>query len=131
MSEVTLDSSAVLAVLNGEPGSDEVDRFLSGGECALSTVNLSEVATKLIERGATLAEVHQALRAIRITLHPFDELDAFEAASLRPLTRHAGLSLGDRACVALAARLGTPVVTTDRSWTTANLPVEVILARPA
>lgn len=130
MSEVTLDASALLAVFNGEPGSERVAAFLTGGECTMSTVNLSEVVTKLVERGVTLDEAQRAITAARLTFHPFDEAAAFEAASLRMLTRPAGLSFGDRACVALAARLGAVVVTTDRSWVTAGLPVEVILARP-
>lgn len=131
MSEATLDASALLAVLRQEPGADLVAGLLRGGACAVSTVNLSEVVSKLLERGVDLVTIRGHLDGLRFVVHQFDELDAFDAASLRPLTRHAGLSLGDRACVALAARLGTPVVTTDRSWTTANLPVEVILARPA
>lgn len=131
MSEATLDASALLAVLRQEPGADLVAGLLRGGACAVSTVNLSEVVSKLLERGVDLVTIRGHLDGLGFVVHQFDELDAFDAASLRPLTRHAGLSLGDRACVALAARLGTPVVTTDRSWTTANLPVEVILARPA
>ena len=131
MSEATLDASALLAVLRQEPGADLVAGLLRGGACAVSTVNLSEVVSKLLERGVDLVTIRGHLDGLGFVVHQFDELDAFDAASLRPLTRHAGLSLGDRACVVLAARLGTPVVTTDRSWTTANLPVEVILARPA
>ena len=131
MSEATLDASALLAVINEEPGADLVQAFLDSGECTISTVNQSEVVTKLLERGMPMRDIRESLGSFALSVVPFDELDAFDAASLRPLTRHAGLSLGDRACVVLAARLGTPVVTTDRSWTTANLPVEVILARPA
>ena len=131
MSEATLDASALLAVINEEPGADLVQAFLDSGECTISTVNQSEVVAKLLERGMPMRDIRESLGSFALSVVPFDELDAFDAASLRPLTRHAGLSLGDRACVVLAARLGTPVVTTDRSWTTANLPVEVILARPA
>lgn len=95
----------------------------------MSTVNVTEVVTKLIDRGMSLPDIWADLRNTAIAIYPFDEADAEEAARLRTSTRAAGLSLGDRACIALAARLGTPVVTADQAWTAVSLPVEVILIR--
>lgn len=130
MSEVTLDSSALLAAILLESGSGQVAEIMRVNDCALSTVNLSEVVTKLLERGLPRMAAFQAVAAAKLSIHPFDEADAFEAAALRELTRSAGLSLGDRACIALASRLGTPVVTADKAWASIALPVEVILIRP-
>ena len=96
----------------------------------MSTVNVTEVVTRLIVRGLVLAGIRADLRDSGVAIHPFSEADAFQAAALRELTRSAGLSLGDRACIALAWRLGTPVVTADRAWASIALPVEVILIRP-
>ncbi len=129
VSDLTLDSSALLAVIGMEPGSGAVVELMSSGQPVMSTVNLAEVATKLIERGLTLAEIQGEIMGFEITFQPFDDGDALATANLRATTRSAGLSLGDRACIALAARLGTPVVTADQAWASVDLPVEVILVR--
>lgn len=71
----------------------------------------------------------KAVSSVKLDLHPFDEADAFAAAALREVTRHAGLSVGARACLALAIRLATPVVTADRAWASLDLPIKVILIR--
>jgi ribonuclease VapC len=86
---------------------------------AISTVNLSEVLAKLAEHGQfavpTLMRIKRTLKdALRV--EPFTEEDAAEAADLRPRSREQGLSFGDRACLALAARFEVPAVTADRSW---------------
>jgi ribonuclease VapC len=93
---------------------------------AISTVNLSEVLAKLTERGeqvrATQASIRKVIENSNGGLHvePFTEEDAADAADLRPRSTELGLSFGDRACLALAARFEVSVVTTDRAW--ANLP---------
>ena len=129
MSDLTLDSSALLAAIGRELGALEVADLMRRRSCAMSTVNVTEVVTKLIDRGMSLPDIWADLRNTAIAIYPFDEADAEEAARLRTSTRAAGLSLGDRACIALAARLGTPVVTADQAWTAVSLPVEVILIR--
>ncbi len=110
-----LDASAVLAVLNGERGEKKVIPIL--GESAVSSVNLTEVAAKLLETGMDEANAMLAVSVLGIgEIIDFTPNLAWEAARLRPLTKQYGLSLGDRACLALAIKLKIPAVTADKEW---------------
>lgn len=110
-----LDASAVLAVLNGEPGQKKVIAILA--ESAISSVNLTEVAAKLLEAGMDEAGARLAVSVLGIgEIVDFTEALAWEAARLRPLTKQYGLSLGNRACLALAIKLKMPAVTADKEW---------------
>jgi ribonuclease VapC len=111
---VVLDASALLALLQDEPGAERVAELLSGA--AMSAVNLSEVVAKLIDHGMPAADVREALDGLPLDVHAFDREAAFAAGELRRITRGAGLSLGDKACLALAARLDVAAVTADRAW---------------
>jgi PIN domain nuclease of toxin-antitoxin system len=124
------DASALLALLNGESGEARVAEALSEG-AVMGTVNLSEVVAKLAEVGMTRREVREALDPLGIDFVPFAEEHAYTAGLLRPATRAEGLSLGDRACLALASREGVPALTTDRRWSRLTLdpPVKVVEAR--
>jgi PIN domain nuclease of toxin-antitoxin system len=125
LSEVVLDASAVLALLNKEPGREEVQAALQGA--LIGTVNLSEVMAKLVEQGMTEPEAISVLDDLALEIVPFDTDLALRTGALRLLTRPLGLSLGDRACVALGMHLGLPVLTTDRKWATLpDLQVQVI-----
>jgi len=115
-----LDASALLAYLGNEPGADVVAEAIAAG-ATISTVNLAEALTTLATRGADPAAVvtqlaERGLLDGAITVEPFTTADATEAARLRPLTRSAGLSLADRACLALARRLVREALTADRAW---------------
>ncbi|HKJ36010.1 MAG TPA: type II toxin-antitoxin system VapC family toxin [Solirubrobacterales bacterium] len=126
-----LDASAMLALLQGEPGSERVADALAEG-CAISVVNVAEVLSKLAEGGADPAEAGDRIEDLAdvLVVHPLDQRDVVEVARLRPTTRAAGLSLGDRACLALARRLGLPALTTDRAWAALELDaVRVELVR--
>jgi ribonuclease VapC len=101
-------------LLQNEPGAEVVSDLLRLG--AMSAVNFSEVTAKLIDHGMPLEQAREALDGLPIHVYPFDRDAAFAAAELRRATRGAGLSLGDRACLALAARLGVAAVTADRAW---------------
>lgn len=115
-----LDASAVLAVLNGERGEKKVVPLLA--ESAVSTVNLTEVAAKLLEAGMDEAGVRLAVSVLGIgEIVDFTEDLAWKAATLRPLTKQYGLSLGDRACLALAIKLNVPAVTADKEWSKLKL----------
>jgi PIN domain nuclease of toxin-antitoxin system len=127
MASAVLDSSAVLAVLNGEPGVDKIAEVLT--DALLSTVNYAEVVAKLVERGTSLVEAKTALQSIALTTVDFDIALAQRTGELRAETRKRGLSLGDRACLSLAEREGVAAITADRSWIGAIPGVEIRLFR--
>ena len=112
--EVVLDASALLALVHGEEGAEVVGASIPGAQ--ISAVNLAEVVGKLADVGMPAAEIHVALAGLGLRVVDFDETLAFAAGLLRPVTRSAGLSLGDRACLALAAATKLPALTADRSW---------------
>ena len=127
MSSVVLDSSALLAFIHGEPGAEVVAGVV--GDALMSSVNLAEVVTKLVQRTGSLDAARAALGMATVDVIDFDAPQAEQAGALVALTRSRGLSLGDRACLALAAREAVPVLTGDRIWSTLNLGVEVRLIR--
>lgn len=120
-----LDASALLALLHDEPGAEEAEPLLE--RAVISAVNWSEVAQKSLERGVELAGLRDDLEVLGLTIAPFAVEDAEAAAVLRGLTVGLGLSLADRACLALAGRLGIPALTTDRKW--AGLEIEAVSVR--
>jgi PIN domain nuclease of toxin-antitoxin system len=124
---VVLDASAVLAVAFAEPGAEIVIPRLPFA--LLSAVNLAEATTRAVDRGKPLADVQESLATLPIAVVPFDADQAYAASSLRPLTRLLGLSLGDRACLALASLRQLPVLTADRSWAAVDLAVSVEFIR--
>lgn len=124
---LVLDASAVLAWLRDEAGAEQVDGALEGG--VVSAVNASEVAQKLLHHGADGSRAMTQLLGLGLTLTPFTGDDALAAAELWPHTRTAGLSLGDRACLALARRLDSAVLTADQAWKGLDLDVEIQLIR--
>jgi PIN domain nuclease of toxin-antitoxin system len=126
MANAVLDASAILALLNGEMGAETVMAVL--GDSIVSAVNYAEVVSKLIERGGTLAQARTALEIIDLAVSDFDVALAERVATLRAETRHLGLSLADRACLALAERENAPAFTADRSWQ-AVASVEVVSIR--
>ena len=128
-SHPTLDASALLALLQNERGAEVVEDAIADG-ATISTVNLAEALSTMARKGADPAAALATMteRGViggAITVEPFTLADAVEAARLRPLTAPAGLSLGDRSCLALARRLGTPALTADQPWRGIDLPVEV------
>ena len=127
MSSVVLDSSALLALLNKEPGIERVREVLP--DSAMSTVNLSEVVAKLAEEGVPMENIRSVLTALPMEIVLFDSEQAYNTGLLSPETKTAGLSLGDRACLNLAMLLGVPAITADRQWEVASTRVEVELIR--
>ncbi len=127
MSNCVLDSSAVLALLLAEPGADTVAGYLP--DACISAVNLAEVVSKLSERGMPAADARQAVEGMGVEVVPFDDEQAQLTGALRPATRLLGLSLGDRACLALAQLRSIPAVTADRAWQQVS-GLTVVLIRP-
>ena len=124
---VVLDSSALLAITYGEDGAAVALR--AAGDAIMSAVNATEVITRLIDSGASQEEALRSLRKIGLAIRPFDESLALAAGFLRTATRQYGLSLGDRACLALALRERATVVTADRAWAKLELGIDVQVIR--
>ena len=110
-----LDASALLVYLQREPGYATVQKALTDG-AVISTVNVAEVYAKIVQRALPLEDIAANLAALGLSVIPFTEVDARGSAVIYPRTRRLGLSLGDRACLALGARLSLPVLSADRSW---------------
>ena len=127
MADVVLDASAVLARMLDELGCEIVEAVIDGA--SVSAVNLTEVVQRLVDLGANDTSVAETVRALSWRIVEFDEGLALQAGLLRRATRSKGLSLGDRACLALGKRLGLPVYTADRAWAELDLGVEVVLIR--
>jgi len=127
VARVVLDASAILAVFLHEPGWDVVADHMR--EAAISAVNFAEVLSKLSDRKAPDEVVQMARRAIQHLVVPFDHAMALRAADLRRSTRARGLSLGDRACLALALTESLPVLTAARPWRDLGLPLDIRIIR--
>ncbi len=124
-----LDASALLCLINGEPGSERVAAVLP--LAVISAVNLAEVATKLNELGADADHARALLAPLHLSVVPFDEVAAHATGALRAATRGQGLSLGDRACLALSVSRGATALSTDKAWATVGklVGVEVEMLR--
>ena len=124
MSEWVLDASALLALLSDEPGHERVAAALTDG-ARISSVNLSEVAAKLAEFGMSEFEMAEAIDSLGLEVIDFEAPQGYRAGLLRPPTRSLGLSLGDRACLALAQLSGAVALTADRKWRDVRLNPDV------
>ena len=111
-----LDASALLALMQSEPGSEVVDALLEDHECVASSVNIAEVGSKLVDKGLAPDQLSRVLSQIDVQTIDFDAEQATACAALRASTRPLVLSLGDRACLALARGLQATAVTADRAW---------------
>ena len=125
MIENALDASAVLAFLFGETGADKVEFLFANS--TISRINVTEVLTKLVQDGLTVDEAKETFDKIHLEVAEFDENQSLKVAELRPLTKHLGLSLGDRCCLALAITENLTAVTADKTWAAVNVcKIEVI-----
>jgi ribonuclease VapC len=128
VNKIVLDASAILAVIIGEPGADTLTPALLA-HAAASAVNLAEVQAKLVSRGWTSEQAWEDATSPLREVLSFDEQQARIAGDLIAQTRQLGLSLGDRACLALAIALKLPVYTAEKSWKKLKLSVPIHLIR--
>lgn len=120
---IVFDASAAMAILREEPGCDIAQSCLYAG--VISAVNHSEVLAKLSDQGLPLDRALAQLSALDLDVRSFDEAQAIAAADLRPATQGKNISFADRACLAMAAGLKAPVLTSDRIWADLDIGVEV------
>ena len=121
------DSSALLAIAFEEEGAAAVASWLDGA--LMSAVNASEVVAKFVDAGSGAADARSSLLVFGLTIRPFDETLAVAAGLMRSGTRGRGLSLGGRACLALARRERARVTTADRAWAGRDVGVDLELIR--
>jgi ribonuclease VapC len=128
MTRIVLDASAILAVINGEPGVEKLTPELLARAVG-SSVNLAEVQAKLVSRGWTSEQAWEDATSPVREILPFDEEQARIAGDLVIQTRHLGLSLGDRASLALGIALELPVYTAEKAWKKVKVGVRVYVIR--
>jgi PIN domain nuclease of toxin-antitoxin system len=122
-----LDASAVLCLIRAELGAAAVQAALPSAR--ISAVNLAEVVAKMADLGMDGPLIAQVLDPLDLTVIPFGADQARASGLMRPATRSLGLSLGDRACLALAAQLGVPALTTDQAWSGVDVGAKVVVVR--
>jgi len=127
MNKCVLDASAILALLNDESGAGIVHGLLP--VAIMSAVNYAEVVTRLSLLGMPEDEIHEALDILGLTIIPLDEGLSFQTGALATATKQYRLSLGDRACLALALKTGYSAVTSDRVWQELSIGVDVKVIR--
>ena len=127
MSKYVLDASAVLTLLNQEPGEDRVERILA--DSVISAVNYCEVLGKLIDAGMPEGAARESVDLLGIEVINFNADLAHIAATLRPVTKQFGLSLGDRSCLALGLTRRHTVVTAERKWGQLQIGVNIDVIR--
>ena len=123
-----LDTSALLAFLKQERGWQEVAQALEG-EAWLSEVNRAEFYTYMVRHQHSIEKAETMLRKTEIKVVSFTQEQAILSALLYPDTRHCGLSLGDRACLALGRVQALPVLTADRIWDRLDVGVPITIIR--
>ena len=124
---IALDASALLAFLFRESGHESVAAHIE--DCCISAVNVAEVLGRFARDGHDSAHVLARLQATSIEIVAFSAEEAAATAALAPVTRGAGLSLGDRACLALARARSIPALTADRTWSRLDLGISIEVVR--
>ena len=127
MDDVVLDASALLALMNGEPGGEHVEPMVP--RAVMSAVNMAEVVGKLADGGLPEASIRAALGVLGVRVTNFDAEQAFEVGLLRNRLAGSGLSLADLCCLSLANRLKAPAVTADRAWAGVEAAAEIVTIR--
>lgn len=129
MNKVVLDTSAVLAYLFEETGADKVAPIFESGEAVISSVNYAETVSKLFDRNMPAEAIRATLDNLEMECIPLSEDQAFITGELRLVSKVYGLSLGDRACLALGMAKQCEVYTADKAWAKVSSECEVVLIR--
>lgn len=124
---IVVDSSAVLAHIFGEPGGEWFETETR--DVVISTVNITEVISKLLEKGWGFEEAIDDLEMLGLRVSDYSVPLAYGAAAIHLATRHRGLSLGDRACLTLAIREDADAVTADRNWASLDIGCRIEVIR--
>lgn len=125
MSDYVLDASAILALIFAETGKERVEQVLDNS--SIGRINVTEALTKMLERGSTIEDALESLDDLGLDIIEFDAAQSKQVAQLRSITKLFGLSLGDRACLALAIQNNAVAVTADKDWAKLDIcKVEVI-----
>lgn len=127
MTKYILDASALLTLLNNEKGAERVSQLLP--DAMMSSINLSECIAVLNLVGVPETQARDIFTELIPNIESFDTEQAYACANLRALTKDKGLSLGDRACLALGKLKGLPVITADKAWKKVDCGVLVELIR--
>jgi ribonuclease VapC len=125
--EVVLDASALLVLMKEEKGAERVAAMID--RAVIGAVNLAEVISKFAREGVAIGVIREWVAALELDVRPFEAELAYAVAALLPATRDRGLSLGDRACLALARELGCTALTTDRAWRDLDVGVAIEVIR--
>lgn len=127
MNEYVLDASALLAMLQNEPGTDIVQENLSNS--VISSVSFSETVSRLVRYGMPEHEIQEMLGLLGLEIIPFSEELAYSCGFLVNMTKSSGLSFGDRACLALSKQLNRIALTADRAWLAISIDIKIELIR--
>ncbi len=118
--KILLDTSAIIALLKKEPGHTKVDDVLA--TCAMSTVNFAELISSLAREGVSTDDIDTITENIIPEIIPLSHEISITTGKLITTTKHLGLSLGDRACLATAIYFNMEVYTADKVWEKLDLP---------
>ena len=127
MASIVFDASAIIALIRAEKGWNRVAEAMP--KAVMCAVNVSEVSAKLAEWGSDRASIEKTRAVLADLIEPFDAELAWQAGQLRPVTKSHGLSLGDRACLALAQKLGVPAMTADKAWAKLDIGIKIEVIR--
>lgn len=129
MSKVILDTSALLAYLFEEEGADKVAPILEEGRGVIGSANYAELVTKLVDENMPMEEILAVISSLELEFIPQDEQQARLTGELRAVSKKFGLSLGDRACLALGLVTGLPIMTADQAWQEIPVKINLLIIR--
>ncbi|PWR00295.1 type II toxin-antitoxin system VapC family toxin [Leucothrix pacifica] len=129
MSKVVLDTSAVLAYLFDQTGAEKVAPILESGAAVISSANYAETVSKLFDLKMPSEAIQTTMDNLEMECIALSEQQAFIAGELRLASKAYGLSLGDRACLALGIETGYAIYTAAKAWAKVPVECEIILIR--